>query len=86
MKKIRIVALLTLWIVMLSLLVSCGSEKPEPTYAASNSDSVTVYVTRTGSKYHRDGCRYLSKSQFAISLEDAKDQGYEPCSKCNPPE
>ena len=45
----------------------------------------TVYVTKTGKKYHRDGCRYLSKSQIPISLSNAKTQGYGPCSVCNPP-
>lgn len=44
----------------------------------------TVYVTKTGEKYHRDGCRYLSKSKIPISLSDAKS-GYGPCSVCNPP-
>ena len=44
-----------------------------------------VYVTNTGSKYHRDGCRYLSDSKIAISLADAK-QGYEPCKVCDPPQ
>ena len=43
----------------------------------------TVYITRTGAKYHRDGCRYLSKSKSPISLTDAK-RGYSPCSVCNP--
>lgn len=43
-----------------------------------------VYVTRTGAKYHRSGCRYLSKSKIPISLEDAKRR-YSPCSVCNPP-
>lgn len=43
----------------------------------------TVYITRTGVKYHRDGCRYLSKSKIPISLTDAK-RGYSPCSVCNP--
>lgn len=42
----------------------------------------TVYITRTGSKYHRSGCRYL-KSKIPISLEKAK-QSYEPCSVCRP--
>jgi hypothetical protein len=46
----------------------------------------TVYVTDTGSKYHRDGCRYLSKSRIPISLGDAKAQGYGPCSVCKPPD
>ena len=44
----------------------------------------TVYITRTGKKYHRAGCRYLSKSQIPISLEDAKRRGYTPCSGCKP--
>lgn len=51
-------------------------------YAASG--STTVYVTRTGEKYHTAGCSYL-KSSIAISLEDAVDSGYTRCSRCNPP-
>ncbi len=45
----------------------------------------TVYVTKSGKKYHADGCSYLSSSKIAISLDDAKAKGYTPCSKCNPP-
>ncbi len=47
--------------------------------------SQTVYVTRTGEKYHRDGCQYLRKSQIPTSLDDAIASGYTPCSKCHPP-
>lgn len=47
-------------------------------------DNVTVYITRTGKKYHRAGCRYLRKSQIPISLKDAKRR-YSACSVCNPP-
>lgn len=47
--------------------------------------SATVYVTDTGSKYHRSGCQYLRQSSNAISLDDAKAFGYTPCSKCSPP-
>jgi hypothetical protein len=32
----------------------------------------TVYVTRTGKRYYRDGCRYLATSRFAMSLKDAQ--------------
>ncbi len=46
-------------------------------------DNPLVYITRTGAKYHRDGCRYLSASKIPISLTDAKRQ-YSPCSVCNP--
>lgn len=45
----------------------------------------TVYVTRTGEKYHRDGCRYLSRSRIPVSLKDAK-LGYSACSVCRPPQ
>ena len=50
-----------------------------------NSISTTVYVTRTGSKYHSAGCQYLSQSQIAKTLSDAKAAGYTACSKCSPP-
>lgn len=45
----------------------------------------TVYITRTGEKYHKDGCRYLSKSRIPISLSDAKTRGFGACSVCAPP-
>lgn len=51
--------------------------------AVEDTQSVTVYITKTGSKYHRAGCQYLRKSKIAISLEEAK-RSYEPCSKCKP--
>ena len=43
----------------------------------------TVYITRTGKKYHRGSCSYLRSSKTPISLTDAK-RGYSPCSVCNP--
>lgn len=43
----------------------------------------TVYITRTGAKYHRGSCRYLKYSKIPISLEKAK-QNYTPCSVCRP--
>lgn len=44
----------------------------------------TVYITRTGAKYHRAGCRYLSRSCIPISLSEAKRRGYTLCSVCRP--
>src|SRR5579859_2459918 len=41
----------------------------------------TVYVTNTGTKYHREGCRHLAKSMKAMTLEQAA-KNYEPCSVC----
>jgi micrococcal nuclease len=45
----------------------------------------TVYVTRTGHKYHRAGCRYLRRSMIAMRLSEAKRQGETACSVCRPP-
>ena len=46
---------------------------------------ITVYVTRTGEKYHKDGCQYLRSSKIPMNLDEAI-KSYEPCSKCNPPQ
>jgi len=46
--------------------------------------NATVYVTKTGKKYHLAGCRYLSKSTIPMKLKDAATR-YSPCSVCNPP-
>lgn len=55
---------------------------PIETYE-DKSIETTVYVTKTGSKYHRSSCRYLKKSKIPISLSEAK-KSYSPCSVCNP--
>jgi hypothetical protein len=44
----------------------------------------TVYITKTGEKYHGVGCSYLGKDKIPISLSEAKAKGYTPCSKCHP--
>jgi hypothetical protein len=56
--------------------------KPKP--APSDAD-VTVYVTKTGEKYHRAGCSSLRKSAIPMKLKDAVAAGYEPCKRCKPP-
>lgn len=61
---------------------SGSSGSSASTSSSSDTQSQTVYVTRTGSKYHRAGCQYLRQSQIAISLSNAKAQGYTACSRC----
>ncbi|MGB8225588.1 MAG: thermonuclease family protein [Sedimentisphaerales bacterium] len=48
-------------------------------------DDVIVYVTKSGTKYHRQGCRFLSKSSIPMKLKEAKGK-YSPCSICKPPQ
>lgn len=50
--------------------------------SASNDDTI-VYITRTGKRYHRDGCPYL-RSRIPIKKSEAIKRGYTPCGKCKP--
>ncbi|WP_136479167.1 ComEC/Rec2 family competence protein [Acetivibrio thermocellus] len=52
---------------------------------AEQSKEIVVYITKTGEKYHTGGCSYLRKSSIPVKLSDAKNRGYTPCSRCNPP-
>jgi len=60
-------------------------EKGRSVGRESGSDTTTVFVTKTGKKYHRKGCRYLRYSRIPISLREAVSEGYEPCKVCEPP-
>ena len=73
---------------VIEMPVAKQNEAPDVnTKVESNSSGgdVTVYITNSGSKYHKDGCRYLNKSKIPTSLSSAKASGYSPCSVYNPP-
>ena len=44
----------------------------------------TVYVTKTGTKYHRAGCTSLRSSSIPMLLAEAATK-YQPCKICKPP-
>ena len=73
--------------VVVSLLAAfpCAGSQPARAVVAPQTKPTIVYVTNTGKKYHLDGCRYLRQSRIPIKLEDAKREGYTPCSVCQPP-
>lgn len=48
-------------------------------------DSSAIYITRSGSKYHRAGCTSLRKSKIPKTLSEVIAGGYAPCNICNPP-
>jgi micrococcal nuclease len=52
---------------------------------AVSEEETAVYVTNSGSRYHREDCGSLSRSSIAVTLADAVRSGYEPCSICRPP-
>lgn len=55
-----------------------------PAVGEAGSDELIVYVTKSGKKYHREGCSYLTDSARPIALREARTR-YSPCSKCKPP-
>ena len=46
--------------------------------------SNTVYITNTGSKYHKASCRTLKNSMIKTTLQEAKADGYTACKICKP--
>jgi hypothetical protein len=52
--------------------------------ARHETKDVTVYVTKTGTKYHKSGCRYLKSSKIETTLAKAKEAGMTACSVCKP--
>ena len=81
MKKALIILIMLSSIILLPGCKKAGGGNS--TYQ-SGSNTTTVYITNTGSKYHASGCRYLRKSCISISKDDAIKRGYSPCSVCNP--
>lgn len=45
----------------------------------------TVYVTKSGKKFHKESCRYLkNRETIALTRSDAEKNGYEACAVCSP--
>lgn len=57
--------------------------RPAVAQRTADTQAAVVYITRTGSKYHRAGCRFL-KSGNTVSVDEAKVKGLTPCSVCRP--
>ena len=64
----RLLAALTLCISLL-FPVALPVRAQQSPQAQQETKTQTVYVTRTGKRYHRDGCRYLAASKIPISVK-----------------
>lgn len=43
----------------------------------------TLYITKEGDRYHYDeNCSGLKRTVFSMTLEEALEEGYRPCSRC----
>jgi len=83
MKNVKnVIAFLILSIFLFSSVAAIAA----PAFNSLASNDTIVYITRTGSKYHQSWCSYLRKSKIAITLEEAKAEGYTPCKRCKPPQ
>ena len=61
-----------------------GTRNSPNVSSSSGDSSMTVWLSATGEKYHRiNNCGRMNPNKArAVSLEEAKARGYEPCSKC----
>lgn len=66
-------------------LAAHSNRLPEASYVGQRKKvEQTVYITRTGERYHRGGCRYLRQSRIPIKKSEAIANGYTPCKVCRP--
>jgi hypothetical protein len=81
----RLIPLILAFLMLGAVFAVPPVQQPTPQQQVQTKEQ-TVYVTKTGKKYHTANCRYLSKSKIPMSLKDAKASGYTPCSVCRPPQ
>ena len=55
-----------------------------PRITSENSVSETVYVTPSGTKYHRANCRYVKNKDASALSRTKAEKTHDPCSVCNP--
>lgn len=55
-----------------------------PVFAYTVPSDTVVYVTETGSHYHRWDCSHLKSVGASYPISYAEALGYSPCSRCNP--
>lgn len=73
-------------ILLVSLLVPVATVSSEDHVHSTHiqQKDVAVYITKTGKKYHKSSCRYLSRSQIKTTQKEAVKNGYEACEVCRP--
>ena len=73
--------LITLLAVLFFSSIMSGSLSGDQCPSSTND---IVYITETGTKYHRIGCRYLEESCIPIARDEAKKRDLTPCKVCDP--
>lgn len=78
--RTRLLSFLALILLCLPAFAPLQARQPSQ---AAQTKSETVYITRTGKKFHKDGCQYLRQSKIPIKRSDAVGN-YGACSVCRP--
>lgn len=84
-----------IWIVPVIVAVICTvavmyknntvTQDTKPAVSVSEEQENSVYITQNGKRYHKKECRTISSSNVIKTTEKkATNQGYTPCSICNP--
>jgi len=85
--RVRLLSWVRLLTLCAVLIVPAGIGGRVPVLAgtealASARQECVVYITRTGNRYHKDGCRYLRQSRVPVAKSEAIKAGYTPCKVC----
>ena len=64
--------------------ISSNSSSSSISTSKSDETSETVWVGKTGTKYHRQSCGTLKGKGHKITLKEALAEGREPCKVCKP--
>ena len=68
-------------ILIISLLITV----PLTSCCKAAEHDIVVYKTSTGTKYHKENCRYVKGKAIDINLSIAIYDGLNHCKVCNPP-
>ena len=83
LRRILHVLLLLLALALLaSQPVACTPKRATSEQSAAEKAECTVYVTRTGKRYHKEGCSSLRASRIPMSRKEAQQRGHTPCQRC----
>jgi hypothetical protein len=76
-------ALITILISICLLATTPGRPLAKPAPAPG---TTVVYITASGTRYHRENCTYLKQSKIKTTLAEAQRKHLKPCRKCKPPQ
>lgn len=79
----RLVTTVVTLLLVLTPAITVPAQTPAPRQQIQNKEQ-TVFISRTGRKYHRAGCSYLAYSRYPLSLKEAQQRGYGPCKAWHP--